>query len=61
MVLIGQNTEEQGLHREKTPEMKSVTLDNSAECSLAHAFKEPVLGTNHSKGLVVRVPAATTV
>lgn len=32
MVLIGQNTEEQGLHREKTPEMKSVTLDNSAEC-----------------------------
>ena len=61
MVLTCQNTKEQGLHREKTPEMKSVTLDNSAECSLVRAFKEAVLGKNHSKGLVLRVPAATTV
>ena len=49
MVLTCQNTEEQGLCREKTPEMKRVTLDNSAECSLAHAFKETCLGKEPSK------------
>ena len=61
MVLTGQNAEERGLHREKTAEMKRVTLGNSAECPWQRHLRKPVLGKNHSNGLAVTVPAAATV